>query len=375
MAGPRPGCSLSRVSPLDERIHRAARRIVRECARVRPGEHVYVEGRLDSAEYLELLAFECELLGATALVVARSDEAALRRLLELPAEQLARTSRAQLEAARAADVVVVVRMELGDPLPFAAVPPEQEAAAARGRKPLIDAFFTQGKRWIGTDFPTPGQARAFGLDFAAFSDMFWRSLDVDYAELQRKADALAGVLDGARRVHITSPKGTDVTLGIAGRPLDKDVGVVGGATDLSNLPAGEVCLAPLEDEADGAVVFDLAFRDGRRVEDLEVRFTKGRAEFVGAAREFEFVQRVVAASTEGADVIGELGIGINPAVGEPCGYTLTDEKILGTVHLALGDNEMLGGTNTSSLHWDMMVLKPTLRVDGRAVLVDGEWQL
>ncbi len=363
------------MSPLEERIRRAARRIVRECARVRCGEHVYIEGRLDSADYLELLAFECELVGATALVVARSDEAAHRRLLELPVDQLERTSRVQLEAARAADVVMVVRMELGDPMMFADVAPEQEAAAVRGRKPVIDVFFQEGRRWIGTDFPTPGQARAFGLEFAAFNDMFWRSLDVDYDELRRKADALASVLEGARRVRLTSPKGTDLTLGIAGRPLDKDVGVVGIETSLSNLPAGEVCLAPLEDQADGTVVFDLAFWDGRRVEDLEVRFTAGRAELVRAAREFEFVQRVVAASTEGADVIGELGIGINPAVGEPCGYTLTDEKILGTVHLALGDNEMLGGTNTSSLHWDMMVLRPTLTVDGRAVLVHGEWQL
>jgi aminopeptidase len=151
--------------------------------------------------------------------------------------------------------------------------------------------------------------------------------------------------------------------------------VTGVETQFSNLPAGEVCLAPLEDQTEGTVVFDLAFMDGRRVEDLEVRFASGRATLVGAAREFAFVQRVVAAGGPGADVIGELGIGINPAVGSPCGYTLTDEKILGTVHLALGDNEMLGGSNPSHLHWDMMVLGPTLTVDGRPVLTDGEWQL
>lgn len=363
------------MTGLDDRIRRAARRIVVECAKVRAGEHVYIEGRLDSAEYLELLAFECELLGATVFVAPRSDALTHQRLLALPREQLEKTSRVQLEAARAADVVIVVRMEHGDPLLFADVSPEKDAAASRSRKPLFDLFFSGGRRWIGTDFPTPAQAAAFGLDFAAFSDMFWRSLDVDYAELQCKADILAAVLEGADRVRITSPKGTDITLGIAGRPLDKDVGVVGGETDLSNLPAGEVCLAPLEDQAEGRVVFDLAFWDGRRVEDLEVRFAAGRATLVGAAREFELVQRIVAASGAGADVIGELGIGINPAVGEPCGYTLTDEKILGTVHLALGDNEMLGGVNPSTLHWDMMVLRPTVEVDGRPVLIDGAWQL
>jgi aminopeptidase len=363
------------MSIIDERIRKAARRIVRECAGVRDGEHVYIEGRLDAAEYLELLAFECELLGATALVVPRSDALTHRRLHDLPAGQLARTSRVQVEAVRAADVVFVVRMEHGDPAFFADVSPEQDAAAVRARTPLFDLFFDGNRRWIGTDFPTPGQAAAFGLDHAAFSEMFWRSLDVDYAELQGKADALVAVLEGASLVHITSRKGTDLVLGIAGRPLDKDVGLVGGETNLSNLPAGEVCLAPLEDQSEGTVVFDLAFMDGRRVEDLEVRFAAGRATLVGAAREFEFVQRVVAAGGTGADVIGELGIGINPAVGAPCGYTLTDEKILGTVHLALGDNEMLGGSNPSHLHWDMMVLGPTVEVDGRPVLIDGEWQL
>jgi len=360
---------------IDERVRKAARRIVAECASVRAGEHVYIEGRLDAAEYLELLAFECERLGATAFVAARSDALLHRRLLELPAGQLELTSRVQLEAVRAADVIFVVRMEHGSPMLFADTSPEQEAAATRGRKPLFDLFFGEGRRWIGTDFPTPGQAAAFGLDYAAFSEMFWRSLDVDYAELQGRADALAAVLQGASLVRIRSPKGTDVTLGIAGRPLDKDVGVVGGETDLSNLPAGEVCLAPLEDQAEGTIVFDLAFWQGRRVEDLEVRFEAGRATLVGAAREFEYVQQIVAASGAGADVIGELGIGINPAVGEPCGYTLTDEKILGTVHIALGDNEFIGGTNRSSLHWDIMVLRPSVEVDGRAVLIDGAWQL
>jgi aminopeptidase len=363
------------MTVIDDRIRRAARRVVAECANVRAGEHVYLEGRLDAAEYLELLAFECERLGATAFVAPRSDAHVHRRLLELPAGQLERTSRAQLEAVRAADVVFVVRMEHGDPALFADIAPEQDAAAVRSRKPLFDLFFDGSRRWIGTDFPTPGQAAAFGLDYAAFSEMFWRSLDVDYAELQGKADALVAALDGASKVHITSPRGTDVTLGIAGRPLDKDVGVVGRETDLSNLPAGEVCLAPLEDQSEGTVVFDLAFMDGRRVEDLEVRFEAGHGTLVGAAREFEFVQRVVAAGGAGADVIGELGIGINPAVGAPCGYTLTDEKILGTVHLALGDNEMLGGSNPSHLHWDMMILAPTVEADGRPILIDGEWQL
>jgi aminopeptidase len=363
------------MTTLDDRARRAARRIVRECALVRSGEQVYLEGRLDSAEYLEALAYECELVGASPLVLLRSDELTHRRLTELPAERLGATSRCQLAAAEAADVVFVVRMEDGDPALFADVTPRQRAAASRGRKPLIDAFFSEGRRWIGTDHPTPQQAAAFGVDWPTYRDMFWRSLDVDYDELRRKADAGAALFEGAREVRVTSPRGTDVTGGVAGRPIDKDVGVLGEITNLANLPAGEICLAPLEDRADGTVVFDLAFWDGRRVEDFEVRFERGVAHPVRAAREYEFAAGVIAASDAGARVVGELGIGLNPGVGAPTGYTLTDEKILGTVHLALGDNRMLGGVNDSILHWDMMVLEPTLEIDGRTLLERGEWKL
>jgi leucyl aminopeptidase (aminopeptidase T) len=268
-----------------------------------------------------------------------------------------------------------VRMEDGDPAMFADVSPEQREASSKGRKHLADHIYDLSRRWIGTDFPTAGQARSFGLTFADFSDMFWRALDIDYVELRRRADAVAAALEGADKVRIRSPKGTDVTLGIKGRPLDKDIGVVTDAAKLSNLPAGEVCLAPLEDQANGTVVFDLAFWDGRRIEDLEVRFTRGVAEPIRAAREFEYFKGVLDSASGDANVIGELGIGLNPAVGEPSGYTLTDEKILGTVHLALGDNTMLGGVNDSTLHWDMLILRPTVEVDGRPLLIEGEMQV
>jgi leucyl aminopeptidase (aminopeptidase T) len=355
-----------------ERLQAVARRIVRECARIGRGDDVYIEGRADALDYLELLAFECELVGGRPLVVPTSDALAHRRLTELPHDQLATKADPWIAAVLAADVVFTVHMEDGDPALFADVSPAQRAAGSRGRKRLADHIYDGTRRWIGTDYPTTQQAAAFGLDFAAFEDMFWRSLDLDYDELKGRADAVAAVLDGASSVRIRSPKGTDVTLGIEGRPLDKDYGIVGVATNLSNLPAGEVCLAPLEDKADGTVVFDLAYWDGRRIDDLEVRFEKGVVHPLKAQTEFDYFVGVLEHSDSAAHVIGELGIGLNPNVGEPTGYTLTDEKILGTVHLALGDNKMLGGVNESTLHWDMMILRPTVEVDGRPLLVDGQ---
>ncbi len=354
-----------------ERLAAVARTIVRDCGHVHAGENVYIEGRADSIAYLELLALESELVGARPVVFAPSDEYRRARLLELPTEQLATMNDGWVEAARKADIVFSVRMEDGKPQLFEGIPDDKAGAALRGRKHLADVIYDGSRRWIGTDLPTPQQAEAFNLDFAAFTDMFWRSLLLDYRELRRRADVVAAVLDGADVVRITSPKGTDVAMCITGRPLDKDIGVVTAEAPLSNLPAGEVCLAPLEDSAEGRVVFDLAFWNGVRIEDLEVVFEAGVCRPVGACAGFSTFTGVLANATGAGDVIGELGIGLNPEVGEPCGYMLTDEKILGTVHIAVGDNAMLGGVNDSSLHWDLLVMRPTVTVDERPLMVDG----
>jgi aminopeptidase len=354
-----------------ERLAAVARTIVRDCGHVQPGENVYIEGRADAMSYLELLALECELVGARPLVIAPSDELRRARLLELSEGQLATMNAGWIEAARQADIVFTVRMEDGKPELFRGIPEAKFGANLRGRKLLADVIYDGSRRWIGTDLPTPWQAEAFGLDFASFNDMFWRSLLLDYRELSRRADVVAAVLEGADTVRITSPKGTDVAMRITGRPLDKDIGVVTPQAPLSNLPAGEVCLAPLEDSAEGRVVFDLAFWNGVRIEDLEVLFERGVCRPVCARSGFETFAGVLDNATGAGNVIGELGIGLNPEVGEPCGYMLTDEKILGTIHIAVGDNGMLGGVNDSSLHWDLLVMEPTVTVDGRPLMIEG----
>ncbi len=108
-------------------------------------------------------------------------------------------------------------------------------------------------------------------------------------------------------------------MGIEGRPLDLDVGVVTAEAPLTNLPAGEVCLAPIEESANGIVVFDIAFWDGRWVEDLEVEFTGGVARGVRAARGLDLFNDTIAGASGAGNVIGELGIGLNHEVTAPCG--------------------------------------------------------
>jgi len=348
-----------------------ARRLVRECAQVQAGESVYIEGRLDSARYLELLAFECERVGARPLVVLQSDEARARRLAQLPPAQLETRAASWIEAVRAADVVFSMRLEDGSPQLFASLTAEQIGADRRGRKQLADLIYDGTRRWVGSDFPTPDQARAFGLEFDEYSAAFWKAIDIDYAALRARAERVCALLHGATEVHITSAKGTDLRLVIEGRPLDRDVGLAVGDVPFTNVPAGEVCLSPLEDGADGVVVFDMAFWDGEWVEDLEVAFERGVARGIRAVRGLELFNDTTAGASGGGNVIGELGIGLNPAVSRACGNMLLDENILGSIHIAVGDNRSMGGLNESSLHWDLLVMAPTVTVDGEPLLQEG----
>jgi aminopeptidase len=251
------------------------------------------------------------------------------------------------------------------------------AAYMRGRVPFQEVLYDGRRRVIITDWPTPDQADFFGVPYEAYHDAFWQAVDIDYEALRRHVAELAAFVEGTKKVHITSPKGTDVTLNIEGRRVYADDGLVGlpGENErdpMLNIPSGEVCLAPREDGAAGKVIFDFAFVGGRRVTDLEVHFSGGRATFVAAAEGLERAVEYFDSGTGEPYVIAELGIGANPSLKEPFGSILMDEKISGTVHLALGDNRTMGGNNTSSIHQDMIILGPRVTCDGELLMADGE---
>lgn len=331
-------------------------------------------GRADSQEFLETLALAAADSGASPVVLATSDDYSLQMITGAPASVLERCPPHLLAMVERSDVVVTVSMNFADPERFRAVPPARMAARRRGMEPIRTAMLS-GRRWVGMDFPTSGQAKAFGLDFDDYASRFWDAVMVDYAGLAEDCEYVAGMLLRDTSLRLTSPLGTDLVIAYAGRPLMKDDGIISDddvahGCGLSNLPAGEVCFAPLETEASGRLVVDLTFWDGNRIEELELEFERGRARPVRARRGFAEFVRVLESSSGDRDVIGELGIGLNPNVPDAIGCILLDEKIRGSVHVALGYNLMLGGVNVSDLHWDLLVLKPTITV-GDTALIDA----
>nr|WP_232472169.1 aminopeptidase [Deinococcus sp. DB0503] len=243
---------------------------------------------------------------------------------------------------------------------------ERRARLTAARAPITAA--RARKKWSLTLFPTPYAAMQAGMSEAEFGAFVMRAMFLDrpdpvaaWGEVRARQARLIERLARADTVRIEAP-GTDLTLRVGGRNWANSDGK-------RNMPSGEVFTGPLEDSAEGVVTFTIpASYGGVVVRGARLVFRAGEV-VEASAEEGEDVLRAALATDPGARRLGELGIGTNDGIQTPTGNILFDEKIGGTVHLALGRSyPETGGVNGSAIHWDLIT---DLRGQGRLSL-DGE---
>ena len=201
-------------------------------------------------------------------------------------------------------------------------------------------------------------------------EMLIRTMSADYRAVKQRSDAVAKLLTDGKEVHISSSQGTDVVFSIEGRKGLSDDGHIANPGSFGNLPAGEGFIAPVEGRTNGRLVFDgSVWPIGRLETPLTVDVVDGYAtSFSGPAGE-QF-RSILDKHGHEAFAVAELGIGTNEAA-TLTGNVLEDEKIIGTIHVAFGDNHSFGGTIRVSSHQDGVVLQPTADIDGTRLLEDG----
>jgi len=238
------------------------------------------------------------------------------------------------------------------------------------RSPFMHAITR--KDWVLTKFPTVGQAKLAGMSLPAFTDFFYKACVVDYAAQGRRIKKLQGILDKGSWVHIVAP-GTDLRLGIRGRLAS------GAESGRHNIPDGECFLGPRETQTEGHITFELPqCYDGKVVEGIRLEFKGGKIVKFSAKKNASHLRTLLEAHP-GNRRFGELGIGMNDRITRYMQDILFDEKIMGTVHLAIGrsyDYVRGGGKNKGTIHWDLVKdlrSKGTrVTVDGRAIIADGK---
>jgi aminopeptidase len=271
----------------------------------------------------------------------------------------------ELAEAQAADAFLTISAPTNTRA-LAAVDPARITRAGRARAPIQEARLSS--RWCGTLWPTAAAAQQAGMSEDDYASFVTRALFLDrpdpataWRELSEAQQQLVDRLTPAREIRIEAP-GTDLRLRVDGRTWVNSDGK-------HNMPSGEVFTGPLEDSANGTIRFTVPSSPrGVEVSDITLTFAGGRVVNASAQRGDDYLQAALETDA-GARFLGELGIGTNVGIDRPTGAILLDEKMAGTVHLALGRSyPQTGGTNQSALHWDMIC---DLR-DGGSLSADGE---
>jgi len=353
---------------------RFAKQVVNKSMRITEGENVFIYAVREAFDLAEAIALECDVVGAKPMVVTYSDEY-MKKSLTMPSEKHVEIMGKQwLKALEASDAYIAI----GIPA-LSEVPVSRVGAWRRSRKHFTDVLEKKGIRWVNIRYPTPNRAKESGVTLAKSRNVILSALDIEYGELLEKGSRIVKAVYGSKKIQVTSEQGTDIEFRVENRKWIIDDGVIGPedieAGDVGlNLPCGEVFVAPIETTAEGTAFFNVPTNYwGHRISGLKLEFKDGKIVDYDAEEGRQEFKRALDAATGDKDKIAEFAIGLNPKA-RFINDILVDEKVLGSIHIAIGNNKgpAYGGKNNSSLHWDLVMMGPTVSVDGKTIMKDGK---
>jgi aminopeptidase len=354
----------------DQRAEALAKILVNYSTRVQKGEVCVIQATT-AAELLVQAVFEEVLRAGGQPIMQMTTNGAQAAFFELASnDQLDFVPPPSEWAAEQAETRIAIMSEVNSRA-LSRVDPKKQARAQKARRGLMETMMSRAAagehRWALTLFPTHSYASEAGMSLADYEDFYYAAClatDGDpVTAWQRQSDQvnhLAEWIQGREEIHIVAP-GTDLKLNVSGRNWIP-------CTGEHNMPDGEFFTGPVEDSANGEIAFSFpASYGGRTVSGVRFRFEDGRVVDASADQGEEFLLEMLN-TDEGARRLGEIGIGTNFGISTGTQEILLDEKIGGTVHLAVGMSyPESGGTNNSAVHWDMVC---DLR-EGGSITVDG----
>jgi aminopeptidase len=246
--------------------------------------------------------------------------------------------------------------------------PAARVALLRQAMGKVSALRWEKTRWCLVRVPNAALAAQAGVDEETITDMFFDACFLDWPQAGREWHRWADVLARGKSLRVTG-RDTDLRMEVGGRTW-----IV--AEGKSNMPDGEVATGPVAESVEGQISFEYpGVLGGRLVHDMRLRWEKGKLVEASSSSNQDFLKQVLR-TDPGASRIGEFAIGANPQVRHFCKDILLDEKIGGTVHIALGRAyPETGATNPSAIHWDIikdMREGGKIFLDGKCIFEDGK---
>ncbi|MFZ1517660.1 MAG: aminopeptidase [Ignavibacteriaceae bacterium] len=220
-------------------------------------------------------------------------------------------------------------------------------------------------------------ASANGIRIATFpgitKEVMIRGMNADYKKISALTVRLQKILETGKEIRVTAPAGTDITFSIAGRKAYASKGLFHAKGESGNLPTGEAFLAPVEGTSNGVFVVDgsMAGLGLMKNANIKIEVENGFATKITGGVLAKKLKVMLDKVGKDARNIAEFGIGTNDSA-KLSGVLLEDEKVMGTIHIALGNNVSMGGSVNVPIHLDGVVKKPTVWMDSKMVMKDGK---
>jgi aminopeptidase len=363
----------------DPRIERMADVLIRYSLGIKPGDLVVINGSTLASELIQESYRSALQAGAKPIVQTQIPALSEILLKEGSDEQLTSISPIEelLNERAVADLRIISEENTKA---LSGVPGERMSRFASARQSLrsrrMDRSASGELRWCLTLFPTQAHAQDAQMSLAEYREFVFDACylnDPDpvarWRELSERQARMIEWLSSRRKVHVTAP-GTDLRLSIAGRSWNNSDGK-------RNFPSGEVFTGPIEDSVEGHITFSFPSTiQGHEVAGITLRFEGGAVVDASAERNEPFFLSMLQ-TDDGARRVGEFAFGTNFGITRYTGNTLYDEKIGGTIHLALGAGyPETGSTNRSAIHQDLICdvrESGEVRVDGETFLKAGRY--
>lgn len=365
----------------DSRAEKLAQVLVHYSLGVQKGMWVRVDGSVVAAPLLTAVYAEVLKAGGFPTLQASVPGVNYLRMKHASEEQLRFVSpTAKLEVQKL-DAILTIWAD-ANTKEMTNVDPKRIAMTRLAGRPLMDKMFARmaagTMRWCGTLFPTPSSAQDAEMSLAEYEDFVYgagmlhkKDPIAEWKAVSTRQAAMVAALSAFSAIRIAGPD-TDLTFSVGDRKWINCDG-------RQNFPDGEVFTGPIEDSAEGTIRYTFpAVYGGKEVHDVRLVFKGGKVVEARAGKGEDFLHAMID-SDPGARYVGELAFGTNYNIKRFTKNTLFDEKIGGTLHIALGASlPESGGKNKSALHWDMVCDTRkgfTIYGDGSAVMKDGKWLL
>jgi len=360
---------------LDVRVERLANVLLNYSLKVKKGDIFLITGDIKALPLIKEVYKRAIKNGAYPRVLLHSDDLDEVYFREASDKQLAYLSKISLYEARNTDCFLSI-MGSSNTRYLTSIDPAKQVLVRRARKPISDIILKKN-RWTVTLFPTDAYAQEADMSLAEFENFVFsacfcdKSKPIDYwGKLADYQEKLIKKLKNVKEIRIVG-EDTDLKMSVEGRTFINSNGIF-------NMPSGEIFTGPVENSVEGYIryTFPACFA-GRVVEDIKLEFKKGKVVKASADKGEDFLHKMLSID-RGARFVGELGIGTNKGIQKFIKNILFDEKIGGTVHLALGKGyPETGSKNKSALHWDMIKdLRKggTIYADGKVFMRNGKFK-